>query len=170
MCVHIHIYNYIYIYIYIYIFYPYFKTPFLKSGCSEIPVRMTFCTGPSHDSWLTSRLTLDPPWVNCHLSTIVLIPVQGKTRCLPLSDGGLLLDVIMNIAVVSYSRHLSRWRRRGLSLLSLWSESSIYINASLFTQIICDPASSTEEVRIKVFYESLQINFPNNVLVSQYHG
>ncbi len=47
---------------------PYFKISFLKSGCSESPVRMMlFCTGPSHHSWLTS-LTLDLPWVNCDLS------------------------------------------------------------------------------------------------------
>ncbi len=44
------------------------------------------------------------------------------------------------------------------------------LNASLFTQIIRDPASSTEEVNIRVVYESLQIDFPNNVLVSQYRG
>ncbi len=36
----------------------------------------------------------------------------------------------MNIAVVIYSWHLSRWRGRGLTILSLWSDrSSIYINA-----------------------------------------
>ncbi len=46
----------------------------------------------------------------------------------------------------------------------------IYINASMFTQVIRDPASSTEEVRIRVLYESLQIAFPNNVLVSQFRG
>ncbi len=43
------------------------------------------------------QLTLDPPWVNRHQSAIVSTPVQGKTRCLRLSDWGvLLLDVIMN--------------------------------------------------------------------------
>ncbi len=69
------------------------------------------------------RLTLDPPWVSWELSAIVSTPVQGKTRCLRLSDWGvLLLDVIINIAVVIYSRHLSRWRRRGLTLLSFWRE------------------------------------------------
>ncbi len=40
----------------------------------------------------------------------------------------------------------------------------------LFAQIIRDLASSTEEVSIRVFYESLQIAFPNNVLVSQFRG
>ncbi len=69
------------------------------------------------------HLTLDPPWVSWELSTIVSTPVQGKTRCFQLSHWGvLLLDVIMNIAVVIYSRHLSCWRRRGLTLLSFWSE------------------------------------------------
>ncbi len=47
----------------------------------------------------------------------------SRQECLRLSDWGLLLlDVIMNIAVIIYSRHLSRWRRKGLTLLSLWSE------------------------------------------------
>ncbi len=40
----------------------------------------------------------------------------------------------------------------------------------MFAQIIRDPASSTEEVSIRVFYKSLQIAFPNNVLVSQFHN
>ncbi len=45
----------------------------------------------------------------------------------------LLLDVIMNIAVVIYSRQLSRWRRRGLMLLSFWRNAPIPIclNASV---------------------------------------
>ncbi len=38
-----------------------FKIPFLKSGCSEIPVRMTwFCAGCSYDSWLTTSSYLRP--------------------------------------------------------------------------------------------------------------
>ncbi len=41
---------------------------------------------------------------------------------------------------------------------------------SMFAQIIHDPASSTEEVSIRVFNESLLITFHNNVLVSQFHG
>ncbi len=51
-----------------------------------------------------------------------------------------------------------------------WIRILIYINASVFVRIIRDPASSTEEVTIRVFYESLQIAFPNNVLVCQFHG
>ncbi len=46
----------------------------------------------------------------------------------------------------------------------------IYLNTSMFTRIIRDPASPTEKVSIWVFYESLQIDFPNNVLVSKFHG
>ncbi len=37
----------------------------------------------------------------------------------------------------------------------------ICLNASMFAQIIHDPASSTEEVSIRYFYESFQIAFPN---------
>ncbi len=40
----------------------------------------------------------------------------------------------------------------------------------MFTQIIRDPASSTEEVSITFFYEALQIAFPNNVLEIQFRG
>ncbi len=46
----------------------------------------------------------------------------------------------------------------------------IYLNAFMFARIIRDPASAREEVSIKLFYESLQIAFPNNVLVSKFHS
>ncbi len=36
----------------------------------------------------------------------------------------------------------------------------------MFARIIHDLASPTEEVSIRIFYESLQIAFPNNVLAS----
>ncbi len=45
---------------------------------------------------------------------------------------------------------------------------SICLNASMFARIIRDLASPTEEESIRVFYESLHITFPNNVLVSQF--
>ncbi len=48
--------------------------------------------------------------------------------------------------------------------------SLICLNTSMSVQSIRDPASSTEVVSIRVFYESLQITFPNNVLVSQFRG
>ncbi len=41
---------------------------------------------------------------------------------------------------------------------------------SMFMQIICDPASPTEEVSISFFMNLLQIIFPNNVLVSKFHN
>ncbi len=46
----------------------------------------------------------------------------------------------------------------------------IYLNVSIVTWIISDPASATEELSIRFFYESLQIAFPNNVLVSKFRG
>ncbi len=45
-----------------------------------------------------------------------------------------------------------------------------YLNVFMFMQIICDPASTTEEVSIRFFYESLQITFPNNVLTWKFRG
>ncbi len=92
---------------------------FLSEWCSSAQAAPTIVDWQVH-------LTLDPPWVSCNQSAIVSTPVQGKTRCLRLSDWGvLLLDVIMKldvIAVVINSRHLSRWRCRGLTLLSFWRE------------------------------------------------
>ncbi len=41
--------------------------------------------------------------------------------------------------------------------------------SSMFSPIIHDPASPTE-VSIRFFYESLQIAFPNSVLVSKFRG
>ncbi len=104
----------------------FFFIPILKSSFSNQAV-LRFLSewrrGRSHDSWLTRLSYLRPALSELSSVTIVSTPVQGKTRCLRLSDwGALLLDVIMNIAVVTYSRHLSRWRCRGLTLLKLWSE------------------------------------------------
>ncbi len=46
---------------------------------------------------------------------------------------------------------------------------SIYLNVSMFARIIRDPDSSTEEVSKVFLSESLQIAFPNNVLISKFH-
>ncbi len=40
----------------------------------------------------------------------------------------------------------------------------------MFVRIIRDPASPPEEDSIRLFYESLQIAFPNNVPVSKFHS
>ncbi len=59
---------------------PYFKIPFLKSGCSEIPVRMTYSSEqatPTIVDW-QGCFTLEPPWVSWELSAIVSTPVQGR--------------------------------------------------------------------------------------------
>ncbi len=67
------------------------------------------------------RLTLDPPWVSCKQSDRHCVDSgAGEDKMSSIKQ----LDVIMNIAVVIYSRHMSRWRRRGLTLLS-------FLNASI---------------------------------------
>ncbi len=142
----------------------FFKIPILKSSFSNQAVlrflsewRSSAQAAPTIVEW-QGRLTLDPPRVSWELSAT---PVQGKTRCLQLSVWGvLLLDVIMIIVVFIYSRHLSRWRRRGLRLFLKGMRPLIYLNASMFSRIIRDPASPTEVVSIRVFNESLQIAFP----------
>ncbi len=96
-------------------------------------------------------------------------PVQRKTRCLWLSNWVvLLLDVVINIAVVSYSRHLKTQRINVTFDLNGMRQSPICLNMSMFAQIIRDPASSTEEVTIRFFLWIF--NVPNNVLVSKFGG
>ncbi len=73
--------------------------PFLKS--SRLAMWRHTDGGPSHDCWLTSyHLTSDPPWVSCHQLFHHCSRCRQEWR-LVLSDWGvLLLDIIMNIAVV----------------------------------------------------------------------
>ncbi len=152
-------------------FNPYFKIPFSQIRLFWVLSgwRSSVQTPPMIVDW-QDHLTLDPPWVNWELSAIVSTPVQGKTRCLRLSDWGvLLLGVIMNIAVVIYSWHVSRWRRSGLRLFLKGMRPLICLNASMFVQIIRDLASPTAEVSLRVFNEPFQIAFPNNVLISKFH-
>ncbi len=74
--------------------------------------------GRSHDSWLTWPSYLWPALSELWTVWPPLFRWQGRRQEWLLSNWGvLLLDVIMNIAVVIYSRNLSRWRRRGLKLL-----------------------------------------------------
>ncbi len=71
------------------------------------------------------------------------------------------------------SRHLlptsEPLKTQRITIVSEGNVPPIYLNVSMFTRIICDPASPTEKVSIRVFNESLQIAFPNNVLVSKFH-
>ncbi len=71
--------------------------------------------------------------------------------------------VIMNITVVIYSRHLSCWKRRGLTLLSFWREcSDPDLPKSVFVRVNHSWSSLTyRRSEYKGFYESLQIAFPN---------
>ncbi len=124
----------------------FFKSPFsnqavlrfLSEWCSSVQAPPTIV------DW-QDRLTLDPPWVSWELSA----SGAGEDKMSPIKQlRCLLLDVLMNKAVVINSRHLSRWRRRGLRYFGFEGNAPIPIclNASVFVWIICDPASSTEEV------------------------
>ncbi len=68
--------------------------------------------GRSHGCWVTVPSYLRP--VLSELSSVQPASFHRQSRCrqewLHRDWGVLLLDVIMNIAVVIYSRHLSRWR------------------------------------------------------------
>ncbi len=125
--------------------------PFLKSSHSQLLRCVTSHNpGPSHDYWLTLVFTLDPPWVSCNSPPLF----RRLSRMSPKRLRCLLLDVIMNIAVLIYSRYLSRWRCSGLHLFLKGMRPPIYLNASV-VRIIRDPASPPEEVSIRFFYESL---------------
>ncbi len=73
-----------------------------------------------------------------------------------------MLDVIKNIAVIIYSPKSEPLKTQRINItFEVNALILIYINVSMFTQIIHDPASSTEEMSKKNVYESLQIAFPN---------
>ncbi len=92
--------------------------PFLRSSYSQILVSVT-----SHRPSPLPRLLIDsgvlsqtrPEWA---FISPPLFRHQSRCRqvCLLSNWGVLLLDVIMNIAVVIYSRYLRCWRRSGLLL------------------------------------------------------
>ncbi len=75
----------------------------------------------------------------------------------------------MNIAVIIYSRTSELLKMQWITFVCEGNAPPIYLYASMFTRIIPDPASHPEEVSVRFFNESLQITFPNNVLVSQFH-
>ncbi len=140
----------------VFFFIPILKSPFSnqavlrllsewRSSVQDVPT-MADCQG---------CLTSDSSWVNCELSSIVLTPVQGKTR--------MYLIKRLRCSVVGcnneyYSRHLLRTseplktqRINVTFILKGMRCSPICLNASIFAQIIRDPASPTEEVSMRVF-------------------
>ncbi len=158
------------------------KIPILKSPFSNQAVlrvlsewRSSAQAAPTIVDW-QGRLTLDPPWMSWELSSV--------RHCVDSGAGEDKMSLIKRLRCfvvgcnnVNSSRHLLttsellKTQRININfVLKGMRRSPIYINASMFARIIRDPASSTEEVSITFFYESLQIAFPNNVLVSQFHG
>ncbi len=83
---------------------------------------VTWTEAPPTIVWLTVAfqhrlhrcLTSNPSWVSCH--QLFHRRSRCSQECLPSNWGVLLLDVIMNIAGVIYSCHLSGWRWLGLVL------------------------------------------------------
>ncbi len=120
--------------------------------------------------WAVQTSTLDSPWVSCHQSAIVFNAGAGIDENL-LSDWDVFVVWCNN---EHSSRHLlptsELLKTQWVPLFLKGMHPPIYLNAFMFARIIRDPASAREEVSIKLFYESLQIAFPNNVLVSKFHS
>ncbi len=162
----------------------FFKIPILKSPFSNQVVlrflsewRSSAQATPTKVDW-QDRLTLS--YLRPGLSELraVNCPTDsgaGEDKMSPFEQlRCFVVDVVMNIAVVIYSQHLSRWRCRGLTLLSFWRECAnpdlpkcVYVCANHSWSSFIYRSS---EYKIVFFYESLQIAFPNNVLVSQFWG
>ncbi len=97
---------------------------------------------------------ISPPLFRCRS--------RGRQECLLTDWGVLLLDVIMNIAVVIYSKHLSHWRPRGLLLfLKGILPKCVYVCANRSWYSL-----NYRRSEYKVFSLMNQIAFPNNVLAS----
>ncbi len=85
-----------------FIFNPYFKIPFLKSGCSEVPVRMTyFSVDQSHNSWLTRLSYLRPALSELRAVCHCVDSGARKTRTSPIKR-------LMCSAVGSSNKYSSR--------------------------------------------------------------
>ncbi len=77
----------------------------------------------------------------------------------------------MNMAVIIYMTQISETlKMQWITFVFEGNAPPINLNLFMFTRIIRDPASPTEEASIRFFYESLQIAFPNNMLVNKFHG
>ncbi len=88
----------------------------------------------------------------------------------PISDA-CLCDVTQSQALPRLLIDISISAQTGLVsyLRPALSELSSCLNAFMFARNIHDPVSPPEEVSVRFFNESLQIAFPNNVLVSKFH-
>ncbi len=125
----------------------FFKSPFSNQAVLRFlsEWRSSARTAPTIVDW-QDRLTLDPPWESWELSTIVSIPVQGKTRMSP----KWLRCFVVRCNNEHSSRHLllksEPLKTQWITFVFEGNATLIYLNVSMFAQIIRDPTSSTEEV------------------------
>ncbi len=112
--------------------------PFLKSSRSQILSCVTLHRPRPRPRLLINPGVLSqncPEWAVNHWADVDKnVSFEVFMICVP------LLDVIMNTAVVIYTRHLSRWRRSGLLLFLKGMCPQIYLHAFMLAQIIHDPA------------------------------
>ncbi len=110
----------------------FFKSPWIMTAFSDQAVHRflaEWChTGRPHPRLLTNTADLS----QTRSEWAVDSRSRGRQEYL-LSDWGvLLLDVIINIAVIVYSRHLNLWRHRWLCLFLKGIRPLIYLNAFMF--------------------------------------
>ncbi len=139
-----------------------YPDPFLISSRSLLTAWRSFCTGPSHDCWLTLVFSIDTPWGELSSVSHSFTLEQKRLRCFVVgcnNEHG-MHHLLPTSAPLKTQRITFVFEGNAPADLP----KGIYV-----WQIIHDPVSPTQEVSIRYFYESLQTAFPNNVLVSKFH-
>ncbi len=150
VCVHIHLIIIKIHPVFFFFFYAILKYHFSSQAVLRFlsEWRRSVQTTPTLVDW-QGHLTLDPPWVCCHHSTILSTPVKGKRlRCSVVGFN----NEYSSHHLLPTSEPLKTQRINVTFALKWMRRSPICLNVCMFTQIIPDPAHS------------------NNVLVSQFRG